>query len=76
VDDLLAAIADHLRHHNVRLRPGRAERVWSRALWDYGRPQVRCRSCGGPILADGDVKALGPLLAAGLCLGCYLREAA
>jgi hypothetical protein len=89
VDDLHAAIAAHLRERNTRLTVERApiERVWQ----DSVRPLalMRCRRCGGPLLADasvtqvealgvadGDLGALGPLLAARLCVGCYLQSEA
>ncbi len=38
--------------------------------------QARCRSCGQPIGAGVEPGALGALIAARRCLGCYLREAA
>jgi len=38
--------------------------------------QARCRSCGVPIGAGAEPGALGSLIAARRCIGCYLREAA
>lgn len=68
MDKLHAAIAAYLREHN------------SRILTPCPSPlplaQARCRSCGQPIGAGAEPGALGSLIAARRCLGCYLREAA
>ncbi len=68
MEELHAAIAAYLRRHNRRI------------LTPYPPPvpleQARCRSCGVPIGAGAEPGALGYLLAARRCLGCYLRAAA
>ena len=64
MDDLFAAIADHLRAHNPRLPT------------PCPPPLARRRSCGGPIAATVDIRALGPLLRARQCPDCYLATEA
>lgn len=68
MEELHAAIARYLREHNPRiLTPCPPPVLLS---------QARCRSCGQPIGAGADPGALGSLIAARRCIGCYLREAA
>ncbi len=69
MDELHAAIADYLRGHNPRLLAPCPPVVAPAAL-------ARCRSCGGPITATADIRALGPLLAVRKCLSCYLATEA
>ena len=70
VDELHAAIAAYLRAHNPRAIKACALPV--------PLASVRCRACGRPILdaGAGDVAALGALLTARRCVGCFLREGA
>ena len=68
MEELHAAIACYLREHNPRLLTPCPPPV--------PLAQVRCRSCGQPIGAGAEPGALGSLIAARRCLGCYLREAA
>jgi hypothetical protein len=80
VDELHAAIAAYLRRHNDWLRPGPIPRVRPEAL----RPLAHCRICDAliagdeeaRIAADTEVPALATLLAARLCVICYLASEA
>jgi len=67
MDELHVAIADCLRRHNLR--------ILTPCPPPIPLAQVRCRSCGQPIGEGSEPGALGSLIAARRCIGCYLREA-
>jgi len=68
MEQLHAAIAAYLREHNPR--------ILTPCPHPVPLAQSRCRSCGLPIGEGFEPGALGALIAARRCLGCYLREAA
>ena len=71
MDDLFAAIADHLRRHNRR-RPDPIERVWTGTLRAHGGRRVYCRVCGRPITSGEGLFALERLLRDRTCVHCFI----
>lgn len=68
MEELHATIAAYLRRQNPR--------ILAPCPPPIPLAQVGCRSCGQPIGAGAEPGALGTLIAARRCLGCYLREIA
>ena len=71
MDDLFAAIADHLRRHNRRLDHAPIERVWPESVRAHGGAGVYCRVCGKLILSGEGLVELESLWADRLCADHY-----
>ena len=72
MDDLFAAIADHLRRYNQRLEPAPTERVWRETVRAFSSAAVYCRHCGKAIVSGEGVFELESLWEDRSCAEHYI----